>query len=50
MCSSDLLESDLAFFREMKLIEKADIKSTDVVDHSFVEKVLAEMGKYQGAR
>ena len=44
------LESDLAFFREMKLIEKADIKSTDVVDHSFVEKVLAEMGKYQGAR
>ena len=41
------LEGDLAFFKEMKLIEKPDIRSTDVVDHTFVEKVVAELGRYQ---
>jgi NitT/TauT family transport system substrate-binding protein len=41
------LESDLAFFKEMKLIEQADIRSTDVVDHSFATKVIAELGPYK---
>ena len=44
------LESDLAFFKEMKLIEQADIKSTDVVDHSFVDKVVAEIGAYKALK
>ena len=44
------LESDLAFFKEMKLIEDANIKSTDVVDHSFVTKVVEELGRYGAAK
>jgi NitT/TauT family transport system substrate-binding protein len=40
------LEGDLAFFKEMKLIEDAGIKSTDVVDNSFAQKVVQELGAY----
>ena len=43
----DSLESDLAFFKGMKLIEQADIKSTDVVDNSFVTKVVEQLGSYR---
>ena len=41
------LESDLAFFKEMKLIEDGAIKSTDVVDNSFAQKVVQELGAYR---
>jgi NitT/TauT family transport system substrate-binding protein len=41
------LEGDLAFFKEMKLIEDAAIKSTDVVDNSFAQKVVQELGAYR---
>jgi NitT/TauT family transport system substrate-binding protein len=41
------LEGDLAFFKEQKLIQKPDIKSSDVVNHSFVDKVVAELGPYK---
>ena len=41
------LESDLIFFKEMKLIEDAGIKSTDVVDNSFAQKVVQELGAYR---
>ena len=41
------LEGDLAFFKEMKLIEQPDIKSTDVVDNSFVQKIVQELGPYR---
>jgi excinuclease ABC subunit A len=41
------LESDLTFFKEMKLIEDAGIKSTDVVDNSFAQKVVQELGPYR---
>jgi NitT/TauT family transport system substrate-binding protein len=41
------LDGDLAFFKEQKLIQKADIKAAEVVDHTFVDKVVAEMGAYQ---
>ena len=44
------LEGDLAFFKEMKLIEKPEIGAADVVDHTFVEKVVGETGKYQAHR
>ena len=43
----DSLASDLVFFKEQKLIEKADIKAGDVVDHSFVQKVVSELGAYK---
>ena len=41
------LESDLAFFKQMNLIQDASIKSSDVVDSSFTEKVVAEIGRYK---
>lgn len=44
------LESDLAFFKEMKLIEDANIKSTDVVDQTFAAKVVAELGAYRAGK
>ena len=41
------LDGDLAFFKEQKLIEKPDIKAADVIDHSFAQKVVAELGEYK---
>ena len=43
----DSLESDLGFFKDMKLIEQPDIKASDVVDNSFVQKVALELGPYR---
>ena len=41
------LASDLEFFKRMKLIENADVKAGDVVDNSFVEAVVKELGAYK---
>ena len=41
------LESDLVFFKEMKLIEDPNIKATDVVDQSFASKAVTELGAYR---
>jgi NitT/TauT family transport system substrate-binding protein len=46
----DSLESDLAFFKEMKLIQDVNIKSTDVVDQSFAKKVVQELGAYSAVK
>jgi NitT/TauT family transport system substrate-binding protein len=43
----DSLDGDLVFFKEQKLIEKADIKAADVVDHTFAQKVVSELGPYK---
>jgi NitT/TauT family transport system substrate-binding protein len=43
----DSLASDLEFFKRMKLIEKTDVKAGDVVDNSFVEAVVKELGPYK---
>ncbi len=41
------LESDLRFFKDMKLIEDAGIKASDVVDASFADAVVAQTGPYK---
>ena len=41
------LAGDLEFFKRMKLIEHADVKAEDVVDNSFVEAVVKELGPYK---
>ncbi len=41
------LDSDLAFFKEEKLIEQADIKASDLVDHTFADQAVAELGPYK---
>jgi NitT/TauT family transport system substrate-binding protein len=41
------LAGDLEFFKQMKLIETPDIKAGDVVDNSFVDEVVKEMGTYR---
>jgi NitT/TauT family transport system substrate-binding protein len=41
------LAGDLEFFKQMKLIEAPDIKAGDVVDNSFVDEVVKEMGAYK---
>jgi NitT/TauT family transport system substrate-binding protein len=41
------LETDFAFFKEQKLIESPDIKVADVVDMSFAQKAVAELGPYK---
>ena len=46
----DSLAGDLVFFKEQKLIEKADIKAGDVVDHSFAQKVVNELGAYKASK
>ena len=43
----DSLAGDLEFFKRMKLIEKTDVKAGDVVDNSFVEAVVKELGPYK---
>jgi NitT/TauT family transport system substrate-binding protein len=43
----DSLKKDLAFFKEQKLIEKDGISADSVVDHSFVQKVVQELGPYK---
>jgi len=39
------LADDLAFYKEQRLIT-GDIKADQVVDHSFVEAALKELGPY----
>ena len=48
--NTDSLSKDLAFFKEQKLIEKPDITVDRVVDHSFVRKVVQELGPYRAQR
>jgi NitT/TauT family transport system substrate-binding protein len=43
------LRKDLAFFRELGLIEKKDITVDGIVDLSFAKAVVAELGPYQPA-
>jgi NitT/TauT family transport system substrate-binding protein len=40
------LKKDLAFFRELGLIEKKDITVERVVDNSFAEAAVAKLGRY----
>ncbi len=44
------LDSDLVFFKEMKLIEDAWIKAADVVDPAFAAKAAAELGAYRAEK
>lgn len=41
------LESDLDFFKEQKLIADPNIHARDVVDPSFAQKIVAELGPYK---
>ena len=43
----DSLESDLNFFKSMKLIEDPAIHAKDVVDDTFVDQVVKELGPYK---
>jgi NitT/TauT family transport system substrate-binding protein len=43
------LRSDLAFFRELNLIESRDITVERVVDHSFVQAAVERLGPYRAA-
>jgi NitT/TauT family transport system substrate-binding protein len=43
------LKRDLAFFRELGLIESKDVSTDGVVDSSFVKDAVAKLGPYQGA-
>jgi hypothetical protein len=40
------LRSDLAFFRELGLIENKDITADQVVDNSFVKAAVLKLGPY----
>jgi NitT/TauT family transport system substrate-binding protein len=42
----DSLAADLAFYKEQGLIE-ADVKVEQIVDHSFVEMALRQLGPYR---
>jgi NitT/TauT family transport system substrate-binding protein len=44
------LDGDLAFFKQMKLIQDPNIRAADVVDASFAEKVVSELGPYAPRR
>ena len=44
------LTKDLAFFRELGLIESKDITVERVMDGSFVEAAIAKLGTYQAGR
>jgi NitT/TauT family transport system substrate-binding protein len=41
------LKKDLEFFRQQKLIESHNISVESVVDHTFVQKVIQELGLYR---
>jgi NitT/TauT family transport system substrate-binding protein len=41
------LKKDLAFFREQNLIQKGDVTVETVIDHSFADKVVQELGPYR---
>jgi NitT/TauT family transport system substrate-binding protein len=43
------LRSDLAFFRELGLIENKDITADQVVDNSFVKSAVDKLGPYRAA-
>ncbi len=43
------LRKDLAFFRELGLIEKKDITADSIVDPSFAKAAVAELGPYRPA-
>jgi len=43
------LKRDLAFFRELGLIESRDVSADGVVDGSFVQAAVAELGPYKTA-
>ncbi|HLH98700.1 MAG TPA: ABC transporter substrate-binding protein [Xanthobacteraceae bacterium] len=43
------LKRDLAFFRELGLIESKDVSADGVVDSSFVKAAVAKLGPYQPA-
>jgi NitT/TauT family transport system substrate-binding protein len=43
----DSLKKDLEFFRQQNLIEKGNISVESVVDHSFVQKVVQDLGPYR---
>jgi NitT/TauT family transport system substrate-binding protein len=43
------LKRDLAFFRELGLIESKDVSADGVVDGSFVQAAVAHLGPYKGA-
>jgi NitT/TauT family transport system substrate-binding protein len=43
----DSLRKDLEFFRELNLIEKGNISVENVVDQSFAQKAVQELGPYR---
>jgi NitT/TauT family transport system substrate-binding protein len=47
MVNLDSLRKDLAYFKEQKLIDKADITAESMVDMSFAENAVKELGPYK---
>jgi NitT/TauT family transport system substrate-binding protein len=45
----DSLAADLAFYKQQGLVE-ADVKIEQIVDHSFVEVALQQLGPYRKER
>jgi hypothetical protein len=43
------MRTDLAFYREQGLVQDPAIKSEDIVDMSFVDAVVRELGPYRPA-
>jgi len=43
----DGMRMDLAFYREQGLVQDPAIKAEDIIDMSFVDKVVAELGPYR---
>jgi len=44
------MRMDLAFYREQGLVQDAKITAEDIVDMSFVDKVVGELGPYRPRR
>lgn len=44
------LRNDLALFKQLKLVDDAKITVDDIIDESFVDEVVKELGSLKGAR